>query len=111
MAHTKTFVAFVDNDLVVELLNLTDSTTGVVDSGATVTIETITNKAGTEITGPTFPVSMAAIGGTPGGYRALVPETASFKAGYTYTVDIKAVSGASNGRWKPTVDAKIRRNI
>jgi len=111
MAHTKTNVVFIDNDLVVELLNLKDSVTGVLDSVATVTIESIKNKAGSNITGPTFPVTLGAISGTDGGYRVIISETASFKSGYTYTVDIKAVSGSSNGRWKPTIDAKIRRNI
>ena len=98
---------YLDNSNVIELRSLTNSVTGVVDTGATVTV-TIKDAAGTNVTGQTWPAAMSH--DTDGTYRATLDPGMSIDYKHTYTAIVTAVgSGGETGVWKCPVIAEIRR--
>jgi hypothetical protein len=97
---------YLDNSNVIELRSLTNSVTGVVDTGATVTV-TIKDAAGTNVTGQTWPAAMSHA--SAGTYRATLDAAMSIEAGRRYVVIVNATgSGGEVGEWNCKVIAVDR---
>ena len=100
---------YIDNNNVIELQALTKSVTGALDGSATVTV-TVKDKAGTSVTGQTWPAAMAVVAGSPttGTYRATLDADLALTANREYVAHITATgSGGEIGKWEfPLVAAK-----
>ena len=85
---------------------LTNTTTGLVDTGATVTC-TMYDMTDVEVTGETWPVSM--IDGTGGIYRAALASGIAITEGDMYKIVISATgSGGEVGTWTVERKAEVR---
>lgn len=96
---------YVDNSNVVELQTLTNSVTGVADTGATVTV---TLKRGdAEVSGQVWPASMAHV--SAGTYRATLDDDIVLVNRREYIAVIDAIgSGGEVGHWEAPVTASTR---
>lgn len=86
-------VIYNDNDNVIELAGVRNGTTGDYLDAAAVAV-TLTDSAGAEVSGETWPLSMAYVAGSNGRYRATLADTLSLTAGQRYTATITADGGA-----------------
>lgn len=98
-------LTFVNNTMLAVLDDLTDNDGNLVTT-ATVTITTIVDKNGDEVTGETYPISLAHI--ASGRYEGVVLDTLAVTQGKTYRATYKAVAGANIGEWEETLNARIR---
>jgi hypothetical protein len=97
---------YLDNSNVIELRSLTNSVTGVVDTGASVSV-TIQDASGTPVTGQVWPVSMGH--DSDGTYRATLDSSINLIAGRKYTAVVTATgSGSEVGEWNCSVIAQDR---
>lgn len=93
-------IAFHQNDNLLEVLGLKDEVAGSFLNGATVAV-TVTDLKGNQVSGETWPLAMAFVGGSNGDYRATLKENLGFTAGQEYVGDITADGGAGlKARWK-----------
>lgn len=98
---------YISNDNTIELHNVTNSVTGVADTGATVTV-TLTDGSGTEVTGQTWPTTMA-WDATDSVYRASLNAEMSLRRGGTYIASISATGSAGElASWELQVKAQPR---
>ena len=81
----------INSDNIIELRGLKDVITGTVITGATVTV-TLKNASGTEVSGATWPLTMAHAGN--GLYRAILPNELVLNANLAYVATIIADNGA-----------------
>jgi hypothetical protein len=88
-----TFELFVGSDTPFEVANLTDELTDAVLSAATVTANFFDRETGAPIAGITNPVTLSPIAGQPGGYRFLVPDTATLTPGQRVQAEILIDAG------------------
>lgn len=94
-----------DNNNVVELPELKNKATGIVDTGATVTCS-LYDPLGALVSGQSWPIAMAHVGA--GKYRATLPPF-SLKIGRTYRVVVHSVgSGGEVGHWDEDIIAERR---
>lgn len=88
-----------DSDVVIELKDLTDTVTGAAITTATVTAR-LTDEAGADLGGTSWPITLAHVGATPGTYRGVIPYTVSLGTGRVF-VDVTADAGAGlHSRWR-----------
>lgn len=99
---------FVGNDMVLELTGLRNSITGAYVNGATVTVH-LRTRAGVDVTGATWPLSMPYVAASSGDYRCELPSGLSLTAGAYYIAQIAVVDGANVARWDADVQAQYRR--
>ena len=102
-----TGILYVGNSNVIELQELTNSVTDVVDEAVTVTV-TLYDTTGTEVTGQIWPATMThATGGT---YRVTLDNDAAITAGKRYTAKVDASgTGGQVGHWEYCTVAQTRR--
>ncbi len=88
-------VIYRNNDNTLELSSVTNGATASLISGATVqvTLQTATGAAVTA-TGTTWPLTMSAVTGTTGTYRATLPYTATLTTGTTYYAAVTCDGGS-----------------
>lgn len=99
-------IIYIGNTNVIELRGLTNSVTGVLDTGASVTV-TLVDLLGANVAGETWPVT--ATGGAGGVYTATLSEGIEVLSGRKYTAQVTAVgSGGSTGLWNCEVRARVR---
>jgi len=96
---------YIDNSNVVELTELTNSTTGVAITNATVTVS-LYDSAGAVVTGQTFPATMSHV--SAGTYRATLEDDIALIENRQYLAHIDASSGGIVGHWELPVRAKVR---
>jgi len=97
---------YIDNNNVIELQDLTNSVTEVVDTGATVET-TIKDSSGTAVTGQTWPAVMAH--DATGTYRATLEADIALIPNRQYTAIVDAVgSGGEIGHWEIPVKSMVR---
>lgn len=94
------------NDNVIELADLTNGMTAALVTGATVTANLLT-ASGVGVTGATG-LTLTAVAGATGTYRATVPYTVTLTTGSTYTARVTVVSGALHGEWNMAALATTR---
>lgn len=93
---------------VIELADLTNDVTGVVDTTATVTV-TLIDSGGNEVTGQTWPATMAHV--AAGLYRATLEDDIDIndRQPYTAVIDITGTGGEIDYREIPAT-CKIKRS-
>ncbi len=97
---------WIDNNNVIELQDLTNSVTEVVDTGATVTV-TLQDSSGVEVAGQSWPAAMAH--DTGGTYRVTLDDDLTLIEGRTYKAIVHAVgTGSEIGHWVCDVLARKR---
>lgn len=97
---------FLDNSNVIKMPLLTNSATGLADTGASMSV-TLLDSSGTEVAGETWPVSMAHAGA--GEYRATLASAITIAVGEVYTAKVVATgSGGQTGRWNCRLRAEER---
>ena len=87
-------VLYIESHNVLELRSLKNTATGTYVQEATVTLETIEDADGDELSGPGYPVSMAPVSGLDGGYRVKLENTLSLEDRADYEAKIFADTGA-----------------
>ena len=105
-----THVLYIDNNNVIELQNLTNDATGVVDAAATVTV-TIQDTSGTEVAGQVWPATLSLVSESPttGKYRATLDYDLLLSANRKYVAVVDATgSGGEVGHWEVPVVARVR---
>ena len=96
----------IDNNNVIELQSLTNGITDVVDVAASVTV-TIKDSAGVNVTGQSWPATMAH--NTGGTYQAILDEALVLIPNRMYTAHVDAVgSGSEVGHWELSIKAITR---
>lgn len=101
------FIILVENDNVVELDGLRNPVTGAFLNAATVDI-TITDSAGVEVAGETWPLSIPFVSGSDGIYRVVLDKVIEFIAGQRYTAVINARESGLDAKWTLVYIAEVR---
>lgn len=83
---------YIGNDNTIELIDLYNEVTDAYITGATVAC-TLYDSDGNQVSGETWPLAMAYVGGSNGAYRAVLADTLSLTPG-SYTAEITANAGA-----------------
>ena len=86
------------NDNLVELDGLTNEATGAYINDATVTV-TLTDTAGTQIAGETWPLTMGYVSGSNGKYRATLEDTLTVTLGQMLVATVNTLGDGLTGRW------------
>ena len=104
-------VIFIDNDNLIELIGLKDIALNAFINNATVQI-TLTDTAGVEVSGQSWPVTMNYVAASDGDYRATLEDVLVLISGRKYTAVITADAGSDLlGKWTVKPIAKIRAAI
>ena len=101
-------VLYIDNDMVVEVNGLQDPTDSSYQNAATVTC-TIQDRAGTEVSGIGWPLSLSYVTASNGVYRATIDKAAVFAEGAQYEAIITVVSSTLDAKWTVPCIANTRR--
>lgn len=109
MAHSTTAeVLYVGNDMVVEVRNLAEEITGDSINDATVTC-TLTDSAGANVTGMTWPLTLAYVAESDGTYRGTIEYDTAVVAGAMYTLTVSVSAGTGyRGQWQIPCVARAR---
>jgi len=100
---------FKDNDMVLEVSDITNDTTGVHINDATVTA-TIKDSTGADVSGIAFPITLSYVANSDGVYRGLLPAELVLTSNARYKAIIDAVSGSgSKAHWEVDLVCKIRK--
>lgn len=102
-------LAYVGNDNVIQLKGLTDVDGNYIND-ATVTLTTVEDDEGTEVTGMAFPVSMPYVAASDGIYRATLQDGVNLvdKGNYVATIDVDATSEGLQAHWEIDFVARTR---
>ena len=96
---------YIGNDMVIEVTELTNSVTSVVDEAATVAVTLLSS--GSTVAGATWPISMPHVAG--GLYRATLPAGLQLYASTSYSAVITVTgAGGEVAKWEPQVVAQKR---
>lgn len=102
--------AFVANTNNLDLIGLRNAATGTYVNDADVTV-TVRDKAGSEVLGETWPLTMDYVTGSQGDYRGVISHETALAAGQWYTAEITAnADGASVAFWDFEFQAATRRD-
>jgi len=97
------------NDMVLELSDLTNETTGDHISDATVSV-TLVDSTGADVAGDVFPKTMTYVTGSDGVYRANLLDTLNLIENAKYKAKISANAGeGKQGYWEKDLICKIRK--
>jgi hypothetical protein len=101
---------FIGNSMIVQLGTTTepliDEITGATITDATVSLVSVKTRAGTPVTGDTFPKSMAHTAG--GIYRCTVSHALSITEGTSYVAEVLAEKSGNRATWQVPVLATDR---
>jgi hypothetical protein len=99
-------IIFVGNTTVIELQDLTNTTTAEAVTNATVTV-TLETPQGEDVTGQAWPLTLSHV--ADGTYRATIESDVAIVANRRYKATIDAtVSGVGAGHWEPIITAMTR---
>ena len=91
-------VLWQDSDNFIEVLGVTNAATKAKIASATVTV-TCVDSAGVEVTGQTWPLTLAAVAGADGDYRGTLQDTADFVRGKRYKAKVTINAGPDLQRY------------
>lgn len=95
------------NDNCITLTGLLDKTTGTLISDATVGATLAIG--GVNVTGETWPLTLAAVGATPGTYRAILQSTIGISPGDTVNANVDVTTtGGGNANFNGDVEVETR---
>ncbi len=102
-------IIYLSNDNLLSIEGLMNSSSGSYMNDATVTA-TLKDSGGTNVSGQTFPVSLAYITATNGNYQATLENTLTMVEGNIYTATISATSssGGLSAQWDLQLTATKR---
>jgi len=104
-------VIFIDNDNLIELIGLKDIALDAFVNDATVQI-TLTDTAGDEVAGQSWPVTLNYVAASDGNYRATLEDGLVLTPGRKYTAVVTADAGSDLlGKWTVKPVAKIRADV
>ncbi len=104
-------VIFIDNDNLIELIGLKDIALNTFVNDATVLV-TLTDTAGVEVVGQSWPVTLTYVTASDGNYRAVLEDGLVLLSGRKYTAVITADAGGDLlGKWTVKPTAKIRAAV
>lgn len=95
MATTQTIIYLSDN--IIQLTGLADSA-GDYQNSATVTV-TLTDRAGTEVVGETWPLTMVYVTSSDGNYKATLKDTLTLTRNVKYVAKVSANAGDGKQRY------------
>lgn len=104
---------FRNNDHVIELTDVKDSSDDSIISDATVSVilKTLVDGDGdTEVAGETWPLTMTAVVGTPGAYEATLDKALVLTPAVMYVAEITAFKGALDGFWEFPMQGMRRKS-
>ena len=99
-------VIFFKNDNIIELTGLKDAITDTEINSATVTV-TLKDKDGVDVTGETWPLTMAAVG-SGGTYRATLQDTLGVTLLDQYTAEIDVTDAGTTAKWSIPAQVTLR---
>lgn len=103
--------AFVANTNNLDLIGLRNAATGTYVNDADVKV-TVKDKAGSEVSGETWPLTMDYVTGSQGDYRGVISHEAALAAGQWYTAEITAnADGVSVAFWQYSFKAERRIDL
>lgn len=100
-------VLYLSNTNVIEINELYDTSAESYLNSATVTV-TLEDKAGTEVTGETWPKTMSYVSASNGKYRATLASGIGITAGKQYIAKITATESGNTGYWEVPLVAHVR---
>jgi hypothetical protein len=101
-------IIYIANDNVLELTGLQNSVSDAYQNSATVTV-TVTDSAGTDVVGETWPVTLVYVSGSNGDYRANLTDSLVLTDGSKYAATITADAGANGlATWTEDLIARTR---
>lgn len=101
------FSLYVGNDNLIELDELKNDAADTFVNDAVVTC-TMRDSDGVEISGESWPLSMAYVSGSDGKYRATLDDGLVVSVGDVVTVQVDAVGDSLTAQWIDTVEAMAR---
>lgn len=99
---------YIENDNYIQLDALQDSGTNEYVNDATVSITTILDALGVEVTGTTYPITMSYVSASSGRYIALLPSTLDLSNGGRYRAIIDVSGGGLVGQFVKNITARTR---
>lgn len=87
-----------DNTAIIQITGLKDLASDMYVNTATATVRLQTPK-GVDVTGVTWPITLAYVPDSNGTYRGVIPAAADLVAGRQYKYKVEAVAGASIATW------------
>ena len=104
----RAYVMFVDNDMLVEVKGLQDSSDDTFLNAATVTA-VLLDETGTQVTGGSpQPISLGYVGGSNGIYQGIFDSVVALTNGDCGTIEITAVEGTLDAFWTLSYRVKSR---
>lgn len=100
-------IIFVGNDMALQLDDVRDQD-GAVRSDAVV-VATLTDQAGAEITGQTWPLTLAFVPDTGNNYRGILSKDLNITPRDKLVGIVTAVVGGRTGEWTQDITVSIRR--
>lgn len=100
-------VLWVLNDNLLRMEGLRDAN-GAYQNSATVSLISLTDKAGVTVTGITLPLTLAYVAASNGEYRATIQDTAALIDGQSYVGVVTVDSGGLQSRMRIDATAQIR---
>lgn len=106
MARGRKLLLWIDNSNVIELRKLTNSVTGVADTGATVTV-TLQDPDGVNVSGQTWPATL--LHDADGTYRVTLEDDLVLEPGGSYVAVVDVIgTGGEVAKWETPVQAHTR---
>ena len=102
-----TLTLYAGNSNVIEVQGLQNSVDSTYQNAATVRV-TLTDLNGTQLTGETWPKTLAYVSASNGSYRATLSHEVDMEIGQRYLYDITAEQSGSVARWRGEVKAVCR---
>lgn len=102
-----TDILYVGNSNIIELSNLRDNSDNSIIADATVTV-TLKDSEGEEVDGASWPVTMDAVEGSAGSYRATLSSSLELSVGSKYVAEITVMKSGATALWKRRLTAKVR---
>jgi hypothetical protein len=101
-------ILYLGNDMILELDALKNAVTDAFINNATVSV-TLTDSAGEDVTGETWPLTMSYVAASDGKYRAVLQDTLPLIKNKRYKATVNAVGSGLKGNWEIDVIAKVRQ--
>lgn len=103
------FTLYKDNDNLVSVVGLTNVAGDAYVNDATVTLVSLTDSGGDEVSGVSWPLTLSYVSGSDGNYRGVIDAAAELTAGATYTGTVTATSGTLDAQWTLRAVCKERK--
>lgn len=97
---------FLDNDMVLQFAGLTDENGDYVND-AVITADLV-DEAGVQVTGQTWPLTLAYVAASDGIYQGILEDTLVLTDRAIYKARITIVAGGANGYWEEPCLAQVR---